>query len=383
MADIPGETIRLSESDVKVGVALPWNTFDSSGRLLLREGAVITSNNQLSALLQRGMYRQITPQDDVQIPPPPAAAQRLNPFSAMSELLEQSQTLLKAIVHGRAENVRQRVESTCIDLDVIYNNDADAALAAMHLDQEGSYCVRHSLYCALVAGLIARRRGYAQDTRMAVMAAALTANVGMMDLQEELLNHEGPLSEETWEEIKGHPERSVSLLKASGIDDAVWLATVEQHHERGDGSGYNKGLSGAAIHEGAKIVGVADRYHVLISDRARRRGLPPTDSLRKLFILKEHLDEDCILAFIKEVGIYPPGVYVRLFNGEIGLVIRRGEDGVSPQVAGIIGPRGVPYLKPYVRDCRMSEYAIKERADPLAVPASSLHELWGYGHAPK
>ena len=169
-------------------------------------------------------------------------------------------------------------------------------------------------------------------------------------------------------------------MSAVGVDDAVWLTIVEQHHEKSDGSGYGKGLAGEAIHQGAKIVSVADRYHVLISDRAQRLGLPPTDSLRKLFILKEHLDETCILAFIKEVGVYPPGVYVRLFNGEIGLVIRRGQDGVSPQVASIIGPRGAHYIKPFMRDCRSSEYAIKEMTDPLSIPMSSLYGLWGYGY---
>ena len=60
MAESPDENIRLSDSDVEVGVALPWSTFDDTGRLLLRKGAVISSQNQLNALLQRGMYRQKT-----------------------------------------------------------------------------------------------------------------------------------------------------------------------------------------------------------------------------------------------------------------------------------------------------------------------------------
>jgi len=233
----------------------------------------------------------------------------------------------------------------------------------------------------MVVGLIARRKGYDPNAMTTVMAAALTANVGMLDLQESLLHHEGPPSEEIWESIRQHPEHGVALLKAAGIDDADWLATVEQHHEKNDGSGYNKGLQGTAIHDGAKMVGVADRYHVLISDRARRRALPPTDSLRKLFVLKEHLDEECVLAFIKEMGIYPPGVYVRLHNGEIGMVIRRGDDGVTPRVASLVSPRGAHYTKPFVRDCKTSEYAIKEQVQPLSIPTANLYALWGYGPA--
>jgi HD-GYP domain-containing protein (c-di-GMP phosphodiesterase class II) len=380
MARSAEEIIRLSDSDVKVGVALPWNTFDNTGRLLLREGAIISSDNQLNALLQRGMYRQNTRNEDSPASTKHVVEDKLNPFTTIGELLKRTQVLLQNIIDGQSENAKRRVERLCIELDALQIYDADAALAAMHLDQEGPYCIRHSLYCALVSCLIARRKGYDKDTKMTIMAAALTANVAMLDLQEELLAHEGPLPNETWEVIKHHPDRGVSLLKAVGIDDLDWLTIVEQHHEKCDGSGYNKGLHGSAIHEGAKIVGVADRYHVLISDRARRRGLPPTDSLRKLFILKEHLDEECVLAFIKEIGIYPPGVYVRLSNGETGIVIRRGKDGVSPQVASIIGPRGAHYIKPFVRDCQASEYAIKERTEPLEIPESSLYGLWGYGN---
>ena len=381
MAENPDENIRLSADDVKVGVALRWSTFDKVGRLLLREGAVITSMNQLNALLQRGMYRQKTPQDNIQKPSATIAEQKINPFLVMSELMKRSQALLQSIVDGQAVNARQRVEKLCADLDAIHDYDADATLAFMHLDYEGLYSINHSFHCALLAGIIARRMNYDQDAKMIVMSAALTANVGMLDLQDRLLKHEGPLSEETWEEVKRHPERSVSMLKAVGIDDEEWLTIVEQHHEKSDGSGYNRGLSGDGIHKGARIISVVDRYHVLISGRVQRPGLPPTDSLRKLFMQKEDMDDGSVLAFIKEVGIYPPGVYVRLFNGETGLVTRRGEDGVSPQVASIIGPRGVKYIKPFMRDSRVSEYAVKERAESLPIPLSNLHGLWGYGES--
>lgn len=371
--------VQLTGDDVKVGVALPWSTFDKTGRLLLREGAIVTSNNQLNVLLERGMYRQKSPQDADIEPPPPATGQKLNPFITLDELLKRSRALLQSIVAGQAENARQHIEKLCADLNILLDQDTDAALAGMHLDSEGPYSVAHSLYCAMLAGLISRRRDYGQDVRMTLMAAALTSNVGMLDLQEKLVKHDGPLSEETRKEIERHPERSAKLLKAAGIDDGEWLTIVEQHHEKEDGSGYSRGLSGPAIHEGAKIVSVADRYHALISDRAQRSGLAPTESLRKLFVLKEGLDEASVFALIKELGIFPPGVYVRLFNGEIGMVTRRGQDGVSPQVSSLIGPRGAPYNKPFARDCGIAQYAIKEMAEPLSIPVSDLYGMWGYG----
>jgi HD-GYP domain-containing protein (c-di-GMP phosphodiesterase class II) len=219
----------------------------------------------------------------------------------------------------------------------------------------------HALYGALLSELVIGRMGLAEHNRHPVMAAALTTNVGLLDLQAQLLNHQGPLNEEKWLEIKLHPERSVALLRAAGVDDEGWLTIIDLHHEKMDGSGYGRGLAGPAINRESRIVAVTDRYHALISDRESRSGLSPTAALRKIFSQRdEGLDEDIVRVLIKQIGVYPPGVHVRLFNGEIGLVIRRGKDGTSPRVTSIISPRGAPYIKPFVRDCSKDEYAIKE-----------------------
>lgn len=380
MAETSGEkNLRLTDNDVKVGVALPWDTFDAAGRLLLREGVVINSQNQLRALLERGMYRNGGIVDDT-ADQTPLEEQKLNPFIAVGELLQRATGLLQTIELGQADNAAQRIDRLCFDIQQLCNYDADAVLATMHLDREGPYSIIHSLCCAVLAEFIAKRLSIDQGRRVTVMAAALTSNVGMLELQEQLLSHQGALSGEMRENIRQHPLRSISLLRAAGIDDQDWLRLVEQHHEKSDGTGYPHGLSGDDIAKEASIVSVADRYHALISDRTERLGLAPTSSLRKLFTRKEGLDEECVLALIKELGIYPPGVYVRLFNGEIGMVTRRGMDGVTPQVTGLISPRGAPYIKPFVRDCSNTEFTIKEMIETLSIPVSNLYGLWGYGY---
>jgi HD-GYP domain-containing protein (c-di-GMP phosphodiesterase class II) len=380
---IEEQNIRLSETEVKVGVALPWDTFDLGGRLLLREGVVINSDNQLRTLLERGMYRHSGPLLASEDSVPPNAEQALNPITALAVLVRRSQVMLHAVVDGTVEGGAQSVINLCMELQALCAHDADAVLAAMHLDREGPYPVAHSLYCALLTEFITVRLGFDAAARLTAMAAAFTANVGMLELQERLLTHQGPLPEAVREDIRLHPQRSVSLLERMGVDDVAWLAIVAQHHEKSDGSGYHRGLSGNEIREGARVVGVADRYHAMISDRVERMGLAPTTSLRKMFTHKEGLDEACVRALIKEIGIYPPGIYVRLINGEIGVVTRRGRDGVTPLVTSLIGPRGAPYDKPIVRDCGINEYTIKEMVEPLDIPLSELHGMWGYEHLSK
>jgi hypothetical protein len=83
--------------------------------------------------------------------------------------------------------------------------------------------------------------------------------------------------------------------------------------------------------------------------------------------------------FIKELGVYPPGAFVRLNNGDVAVVTHRGQDGTSPRVASIITPRGVAYPRPLSRDSADREWAIKEIvARDETVLLTDLLPLWGY-----
>lgn len=377
MEDTPKENIiRLRQGDIEIDVALPWDTFDKTGRLLLRKGCTVASSRQLLTLLEKGVYRQSRTEDAQKKSPPLPQGPSVNPFAAVDDVVNRSRSVLCSIAEGRAEDAGQRIMTLCGEIQELAGAAPDALLGAMHLGQDAFYPIAHSVYCALLTELIARRLQYETERRRTLIAAALSSNVGMLDLQEKLWKHQGPLPAGAWDDIKQHPQRGVALLKAAGIADDEWLEIVEHHHEKGDGSGYNLGLSVNEINRGAKIISVADRYHAFISDRAQRAGFTSTESLRKLFLQKEGLDEECIHAFIKGIGVYPPGTWVRLFNGEIGVVLRRGDDGASPQMASVVSPHGASYPRHFVRDCRDTEYAIKEMTAPPSIPVTNLRELW-------
>jgi HD-GYP domain-containing protein (c-di-GMP phosphodiesterase class II) len=95
-----------------------------------------------------------------------------------------------------------------------------------------------------------------------------------------------------------------------------------QHHERWDGKGYPRGLTGEDIHEYARIVAVADVYDALLADRPYRSGYTVNQALT---IMKRmagiHLDPKCLMALIANIAIYPIGSLVELNNGSIGIVV--------------------------------------------------------------
>ena len=360
---------------LRLGMILPWTVFDSKRRSLLRKGMSIDTQEQMSLLTDQGVYRS----DDHGHSARSLQDRSSIPFFVIGEWMGRLNTMLHVIA-ARVPNFSvAELDDLCVAIQVMCAEDADAALAAVHLDRDGKYGVRHLIHSALLVELVTTRMGEAPDDRQRVIAATLTANVGMLELQEQLLK-QGGITAAQRQEINHHPEHSAALLRQAGVRDELWLEIVLQHHERLDGSGYPRGLRLDEIHEGARIMAIADIYHAMISERVYRSGMRPTDALRQV-LLAQGPDIDPTLSemFIKELGVYPPGTFVRLANGDVAIVTHRGQEDISPRVASVITPRGVAYPRPLPRDPATKEWAISELvARDESLLLTDLVPLWGY-----
>lgn len=211
------------------------------------------------------------------------------------------------------------------------------------------------------------------------MAAALTMNIAMLRQQDVLLTKQEPLSERETELIRSHPAQGVEVLKQVGIANPDWLSYILLHHENEDGSGYPLGKEVKEIPQNARILAYADRYSASISIRKYRKSLLPSAALRDVLITGGKPADPLLAAyFIKELGPTPPGSCVRLQNGEIGVVTRRGTAPATPVVHAFIGPRGAPLSFPIQRDTSKELYAIRETlASDQAMLPFSMQQLWG------
>jgi len=357
------------------GMALPWTVFDVKGRSLLRKGMLIDSPQQMEQLTDLGVYRGSEHKTHIR-----SGENRSGvPFFVIGEWMGRLNTQLHAIAEQSPDFSRTRFDELCVAIQAMCAEDADAALAAIHLDHEGRYAIRHLIHSALLVELVTSRMAKLPDDRQRVIAATLTANVGMLALQEQLMK-QGAITSDQRQQINRHPEQGVVLLRQAGVEDELWLEIVLQHHERMDGSGYPRGLHADDILEGARIMAIADIYHAKISDRMHRAAMLPTDALRQVLLGRGNdMDQMLSEVFIKELGVYPPGAFVRLNNGDVAVVTHRGQDGTSPRVASIITPRGVAFPRPLSRDTADREWAIKETvARDETVLLTDLLPLWGY-----
>lgn len=372
-----GERVKVTHGEIRVGQALPWPLYDGEGKLLLRQSYIIQTDSQLERLLDRGVYRP-EPESPKRRDADGAANKPLTPFDKIGFLETRLRSIFDDIV-AKKDGVPTRVIEFCDALQALCDEDADAALGALHLDQQGSYTIFHPIHVALLCELLGRRLRMDLHERMSMLAAAVTANVGMVELQELLHNQTDPLSTEQREALNRHPVDSVAMLVAAGIEDEAWLEAVIQHHERPDGSGYPHGIRAEAISLTARVLALADIYCAMITPRRYRSEILAKDALREMFLKRgEEVDSDLVQLFIKEMGIFPPGALVRLNNGEHAVVIKRSRDAKCPRAQAVAGPRGAPYSVIRERDCSNEEYGIKEMIHRDKGLVLNPTKLWGY-----
>jgi len=129
----------------------------------------------------------------------------------------------------------------------------------------------------------------------------LLHDIGKIAIEENILNKQGKLTDEEWEEIKRHPEIGYRIL--STVNDMSEMAEhVLAHHEKWNGMGYPKGLKGEEIPLQSRIITIADSYDAMISERSYRSALPEEVAIEELKINAGiQFDPELIRVFLEKV----------------------------------------------------------------------------------
>jgi HD-GYP domain-containing protein (c-di-GMP phosphodiesterase class II) len=370
-------TRRISIADIIVGEPLQWDVYGNDGNLLLRKGYIVGHANQVEALIERGMFVNSDSKDRRDGKP----AERVVENPSVLRILNSVRNDLHRVLCNlhNEENAPEQLISLAKQVIVGVSIDSDVALGSILLNQEGNYVTRHCVDTAVVALLIARSLKKPPEELLTLTAVALTMNVGMQRQQERLQNKSEELSEDEKESIRSHPEVGAKLLREAGVTNEDWLKWVTHHHENEDGTGYPSGLKGSEIPSNAKIISLADRYCARVCARSYRKSMLPNAALRDILIQsKGTIDPMLVTVFIRELGTYPIGTFVKLVNGEIGVVTSKGGTTTTPYVHSMIGPRGAPLSVTIKRDTSKSLNAIREILHRDQVPIKfTMRNLWG------
>lgn len=374
------------------GSILPWDIVDSSGRTLLPKGVPIHDGVQAKQLWTRG-YFHVADAEPQPSPKLASSSWRTKPrdqaaparfFQAMTRLSWQLEETYCDLLNGRSSRIPEKLAEYAQALQAQVAKDSDAFLASVELSETGRYGTIHAIHSATLCDMVAQSLGMTSEQRRTLICAALTRDVGFLELQEELdLQHE-PLSSEQQAKVQNHPLESAKLLMRAGVEDHDWLAAVEQHHERLNGTGYPKALPDDRICAAARLMGIADAYSAMTKPRAYRPALQGPSAIHSIFQTRGSLvDAEFTQHFIRVLGMYPPGILVRLSTKEMAVVTRRTANLKFPEVRVVADAEGKLLAIYPARELGEGGPSILEILPRSVAVRSRLNhrQLWGEGPA--
>ncbi len=180
-----------------------------------------------------------------------------------------------------------------------------------------------ALNCMILSVAIGQRIKLPGHRLMNLAQSALLHDIGMTRIPRSIIEKKGALSEEEMKAMRSHTVHSYRIItKELGLSEEVGRVVL-LHHERWDGKGYPKGITGKEIPVASRIISVADAYEAMIRDRPYRGSMIGYKAVRQ--VLNDNgrrFDSDILKVFIKSMGVYPPGSVVILQDGSVGKVIR-------------------------------------------------------------
>ncbi len=141
------------------------------------------------------------------------------------------------------------------------------------LDVKDNYTFGHSMrvaYFSLVTGMEAN---LTPEEMHELELSAIFHDIGKIGTPDAVLNKPSRLSEEEFQIMKQHPEKSYEILQDYPYFEKI-AVNARLHHERYDGKGYPLGLKGEEIPLAARIILIADTFDAMTSTRPYRKGLP-------------------------------------------------------------------------------------------------------------
>jgi putative nucleotidyltransferase with HDIG domain len=210
--------------------------------------------------------------------------------------------------------------------------------------------------------------------------AALMHDIGKVQTPNEILNKPGALTPEEFTILKRHTVDGAEILRKTPEMPTLAPIVAFEHHLRADGTGY-PAATRPSLNLGTSMVGIADVYDAMRSQRVYHKGFP-TD--RILVVLQKNdgkqFDQHLVRRFIQLVGIYPEGNMVRLDSGEIAVVLKaHAPDPYRPRVRILFTSDGKAMPEPVDLDLWESEGAqsrsIQTPVDPADYGIDPLTQL--------
>jgi putative nucleotidyltransferase with HDIG domain len=239
----------------------------------------------------------------------------------------------------------------------------------------GDKASMHAMNVAVIALLMGRCFGFADEDMEDLGVGAMLHDVGKIDMPARLRHREDNFSPSETRVYQEHVELGVFQARRMGLSAGA-SAVIAQHHEHADGSGFPAGLNTDRMTMGARIVSLVNRYDNLCNPHLLARSLTPHESLSLLFAQgRSKFDTSILNAFIRMMGVYPPGSVVQLTDDRYALVLAVNSSRPLKPCVRVHDP-AVPREESLVLDLENSPgLGIRRSIRPQQLPPTALDYL--------
>jgi len=254
-------------------------------------------------------------------------------------------------------------------------SNSEKFLNLMILKDYDSYTYYHSINVGILSMYLTKKLGFNDLFVLDVGLGGFLHDIGKMHVPGEIVNKNGILTFEEFEEMKKHPIYGFNIIKNDSSISNYVKKIVLYHHEKWDGSGYPLHLKEESIGNFTGIVSVSDVYDALTTERPYKKAYSVNDAL--LYIMRNTLayfNPYVSQRFVNEMAkmydlgsFYPVGSFVKLNTGEIGYVRAKDKEySMRPELILIRNFQGVPFRNPIISDLRLdtSRYIYKTIDEP-------------------
>lgn len=239
----------------------------------------------------------------------------------------------------------------------------------------GDKAAMHPVNVTVISLLLGKAMGLQDEALTHLGTAAFLHDVGKSRLPERVRRWEENFSPAEQKVYQDHVGQSVQLARQMGLSEGV-VTAIAQHHEMVDGSGFPARLKQDALDRNGRILALVNRYDGLCNPAKPGSAMTPHEALAQIFAQqKTRFDSMALSAFIRMMGVYPPGSVVQLNDERHAMVVSvNSARPLKPRV--IVHEPAVPRHEAIILDLEQAtNTSIRRSLKPSSLPSGALAYL--------
>ncbi|MBS1197404.1 MAG: hypothetical protein H6R18_1189 [Proteobacteria bacterium] len=281
--------------------------------------------------------------------------------------------VLKSVVsrpveaHAQAKSLVGRLVTGLIGVE-------NEVIHLVHSKNKETGLVFHSVNVMVLSLLLGKAMKLSEEEMKCLGLGALLHDIGKSEVPPRILRAASrtPPEEDFYRAHIGYGIKAVAGMRDLPVAAKNIIAC---HHESWDGSGFPNRLAAEKIPKLARIAAITNRYDNLCNPFDLTQAKTPAEAVSHLFKKEsKHFDAEALQFFVKTLGIYPPGSFVSLSNGAVGLVIETNPADILHPLLMLHDP-DIPRNEAILLDLRDTDLTVASAVNPKNLPLNVVEYL--------